>query len=226
MLFEARSSGPPGDASGDRRDDFRPVVGVLAIQGSFTLHARCFRALGTATRLVRKREDLAGLAALVMPGGESTVMALLMRKYGLFDEVRELGLGGLPLFGTCAGAILLGTGEGIPERLGLAPVELLRNAYGTQVDSFTTPLDLAPFHDPFHGVFIRAPRIIPSESVEVLGEHGGSPVLVAAGSILLATFHPELTDDLRLHRYFLDRFLPEGSAPAPTGTAIRPSPPR
>lgn len=223
MPREVRASGPLAHAPGERHDAPRPPVGILAIQGSFALHARCFHALGVPTRFVRKREDLEDLAALVLPGGESTVMALLMRKYGLFDEVRALGAGGLPLFGTCAGAILIGTGEGIPERLGLAPVELERNAYGTQVDSFTAALDLTPFEDPFHGVFIRAPRIVPSQSIQVLGEHERSPVLVAAGSLLLATFHPELTDDLRLHRYFLDRFVPGGRTASPAGAATRPS---
>jgi len=197
-------------------------VGVLAIQGSFELHLATLRRLGVRSRPVRKPVDLEGLSALILPGGESTVMSLLMQKYSLFEPVRKLGEKGLPMLGTCAGAILLGHGEGIPQRLELAPVELQRNAYGTQVDSFTATLSLKPFSRPFHGIFIRAPRILRllgprgpdggegrRHRVEAvtLGELHGSPVLVSAGNFLLATFHPELTDDLRIHDYFLRRFV-------------------
>jgi 5'-phosphate synthase pdxT subunit len=186
-------------------------VGVLAIQGSFDLHLRALGRLGVTGRRVRKPRDLAGLKALILPGGESTVMSLLARRSGLFEPLRELAAGGMPMLGTCAGAILLGRGEGPPPRLEAAPVRLLRNAYGSQVDSFTAELDLEPLSGPFHGVFIRAPIIAEvddpggaaGERPEVLGAHGGHPVLVRAGRLLLATFHPELTDDLRLHQYFL-----------------------
>ena len=188
----------------------RPV-GVLALQGSFPLHMRALRRLGVESRAVTRPEHLDGLGALILPGGESTVQSLLARDYGLFEPLRQLARGGLPCFGTCAGAILLGTGAGEPPRLEAAPVELSRNAYGRQIDSFTAPLALAPFESPFHGVFIRSPRIVgivsgtpTASAVEVLGTHGGDPVLVRAGHIILATFHPELTDDLRLHRYFLE----------------------
>ena len=203
-------------------------IGVLGIQGSFALHMRSLHQLGIASRLVRKPEDLEGLRGLILPGGESTVMSRLMRKYELFDPVRELGREGMPMFGTCAGAILLGHGEGSPVRLELVPVELERNSYGTQIDSFTAGLDLEPFDRPFHGIFIRAPRIVsldaradatasrPNETPvrrviggdpAVLAQHDGSPVLVSWKHFLLATFHPELTDDLRLHRYFVERFV-------------------
>ena len=194
------------------------TIGILALQGSFHLHLRSLQRLGVAGRLVRKLGDLQGLSGLIVPGGESTVMSLLLNKYKLFEPLREMGHRGFPMFGTCAGAILLGHGEGLPGRLEIAPVKLVRNAYGTQIYSFTAPLELSPFKEPFHGVFIRAPKILPldrarkpkssgsrqSPPVEVLGWHGDLPVLVQCGSLLLATFHPELTDDLRLHEYFLE----------------------
>jgi 5'-phosphate synthase pdxT subunit len=136
-------------------------------------------------------------------------MTLLAEKYKLFEPLRRAGREGLPMLGTCAGAIILGRGEAPPPRLGLAPVELERNAYGRQVDSFTATLELEPaiFGEAFHGVFIRAPKIISTQSgvVRILGEHDGSPVLLQSGKLLLSTFHPELTEDLRLHRYFLER---------------------
>jgi 5'-phosphate synthase pdxT subunit len=183
-----------------------------------------------AARLVRKPENLEGVSALILPGGESTVISLLLEKYGLFDRIQALGRDGLPMFGTCAGAILLGRGEGRPRRLELAPVELRRNAYGRQIDSFSTAVELAPFQEPFRCVFIRAPKIVlppdpsgrirargpsgpkdpeePGEAaVRILGEHGGAPVLVAVDRLLLGTFHPELTDDLRVHRYFVETFV-------------------
>lgn len=180
-------------------------VGLLALQGSFDLHAKALSCLGVPSREVRKTSDLEGLAAIILPGGESTVMSLLARKSGLFDALQSLGREGLPMFGTCAGAILLGRGKEPPPRLGVADVELLRNAYGRQVDSFSAPLELRSFPEPFHGIFIRAPKMMPADGVEVLGEHDGDPVLVRSGRTLLATFHPELTNDLRIHRYFLEQ---------------------
>jgi pyridoxal 5'-phosphate synthase pdxT subunit len=189
-------------------------VGVLAIQGSFPLHLRALKRLGVEAQAVRRPSDLEGIVGLIIPGGESTVMSLLAREYGLYEPLKDLGRRGLPIMGTCAGAILLGRGEGPPPRLELAPVDLARNAYGTQIDSFTAPLSLEPFKEPFHGVFIRAPRITgpvpaagdapPGPRPEVLGSHDGSPVMVRIGNLLLLTFHPELTEDLRVHEYFLD----------------------
>lgn len=186
-----------------------PVIGVLAIQGSYPLHLRAVARLGVQGCPVRKPANLEGLSGLIIPGGESTTMTLLAREYQLFEPLRQAGVAGLPMFGTCAGAIMLGKGEGPPPRLELAPVVLERNAYGRQVDSFTATLGLEPeiFGEPFHGVFIRAPRIIhdPSSAVQILGQHEGSPVLLQSGKLLLSTFHPELTEDLRIHRYFLER---------------------
>ena len=181
-------------------------IGVLALQGSFPLHIAAFERLGVEARRVRTLADLEGLSAVVIPGGESTVMSLLARKYGIFEPLRKLAREGLPMMGTCAGAILLGRGSGEPPRLEAVPVELVRNAYGTQVDSFTASLDLDPLASTFRGVFIRAPKILPpaaGANVQVLGTHEGDPVMVQSGRILLTTFHPELTDDLRVHEYFL-----------------------
>ncbi len=183
-----------------------PVIGVLALQGSFPLHIASLERCGARTRRVRKPADLEGLAGLVIPGGESTTMENLALRCGLFEALGEAGRGGLPIFGTCAGAILLGKGAERPERLELVNVEVRRNAYGRQVDSFSQDLFLAPFDSPFHGVFIRAPVIeTPPENspCEVLGKYEGNPVLLRSGQILLATFHPELTSDLRVHKLFL-----------------------
>ena len=182
-------------------------IGVLALQGSFPLHTRALNRLGATTRLVRKVEHLNGLAALVLPGGESTVMSNLASAYGLFDALRAAAERGLPMMGTCAGAIFLGLGDD-PPRLGVAPLNFERNAYGRQVDSFTRDVESQLFEPPFHGIFVRAPRITLADDgvptgVEVVGTAGDDPVLVQCGSLLLATFHPELTDDLRVHAYFL-----------------------
>lgn len=183
-----------------------PVIGVLALQGSFPLHIASLERCGARSRRVRKPGDLEGLAGLIIPGGESTTMENLAQRCGLFEALREAGRGGLPIFGTCAGAILLGKGAERPDRLELVDVEVRRNAYGRQVDSFSEDIFLAPFDSPFHGVFIRAPIIeTPCEDndCEILGKHDGNPVLLRSGRILLATFHPELTRDLRVHKLFL-----------------------
>lgn len=182
------------------------VIGVLALQGSFLLHIASLERCGIKVRRVRKPEDLEGIAGLIIPGGESTTMENLAHRCGLFEALRDAGRGGLPIFGTCAGAILLGKGTERPDRLEIVDVEVRRNAYGRQVDSFSDDLLLTPFDSPFHGVFIRAPIIeTPCEDLdcEILGKHGGNPVLLRSGRSLLATFHPELTRDLRVHKLFL-----------------------
>ena len=185
-------------------------VGVLALQGSFPLHRRAIERCGRSVRDVRRPEDLSGLAALVLPGGESTTMANLAERYGTLDAMRDAGRSGLPMLGTCAGAILLGDGEESPPRLGLAPVEALRNAYGRQVHSFHADVELAPLAGRFHAVFIRAPKLRPragatAAEVEILGRFDEEPILLRSGPFVLSTFHPELTDDLRLHRWFLEK---------------------
>jgi 5'-phosphate synthase pdxT subunit len=172
-------------------------IGVLALQGAFREHARTLRALGADIVEVRRSEELDGLDGLVIPGGESTTMVRLAALYGLDEAVRAYRG---PIFGTCAGMIVLDR-----EHLGLADVVVDRNAYGRQVRSFEAEVALAGDKRPLEGVFIRAPRIRElGPGVEVLGEMDGEPVLVRDGRLLLAAFHPELTDDTRVHELFLD----------------------
>jgi pyridoxal 5'-phosphate synthase pdxT subunit len=172
-------------------------VGVLALQGNFREHAAMLGRLGAEPVEVRKPEQLGGLDGLVIPGGESTTFMRLMRLYGLEDAIRRFEQ---PVLGTCAGLIVLDR-----DHLGLVDVEVARNAYGRQVSSFEADLDLAGEEKPLRGVFIRAPRVQQAgEKVEVLGELDGEPVLLRQGRFLVATFHPELTDDTRVHELFLD----------------------
>ena len=172
-------------------------IGVLAIQGDFREHANVLRRLGADPVEVRKPEELDGLDGLVIPGGESTAIMRLARIYGLEEALRSFER---PVFGTCAGMILLGR-----DHLGLVDVSVRRNAYGRQVASFEADLDLAGEEEPLRGVFIRAPRLAEvGPDVEVLAEHDGEPVLLRQGRFLVASFHPELTDDPRVHQLFLD----------------------
>lgn len=187
----------------------RGVVGVLALQGDFREHKEALRRLGVEAKEVRKPEHLEGLKALIVPGGESTTIGKLAREYGLEEAVRQrVAEGSLAVFGTCAGAIWLAREIlGYPEqpRLGVLDVAVERNAFGRQVESFEEDLFIRGFSEPFHGVFIRAPlfrRL--GEGVEVLAELSGFPVLVRQGKVLASSFHPELTEDPRLHRYFLE----------------------
>jgi 5'-phosphate synthase pdxT subunit len=172
-------------------------IGVLALQGNFREHAAMLRRLGAEPVEVRKPEQLDGLGGLVVPGGESTTFLRLMRLYGLEEAIRSFEQ---PIFGTCAGLIVLGR-----DHLGLVDVEVARNAYGRQVHSFEADLDLAGEGEPLRGVFIRAPRVMSTgDDVEVLAELDGEPVLLRQGRFLVATFHPELTDDSRVHELFID----------------------
>jgi pyridoxal 5'-phosphate synthase pdxT subunit len=176
----------------------RPLkIGVLALQGAFREHVRALERLGADAVEVRLPEELDGLDGLVIPGGESTTIMRLAKLYGLDEAVRRFPGA---VFGTCAGMIVLDR-----QHLGLADLEVDRNAYGRQVWSFEGDVDLGDDELPLRGVFIRAPRVRELGSgVEVLAEHAGEPVLVRDGRLLLATFHPELTDDLRVHALFLD----------------------
>jgi 5'-phosphate synthase pdxT subunit len=172
-------------------------IGVLALQGNFREHAAMLRRLGADPVEIRKPEQLEGLDGLVVPGGESTTFMRLMRLYGLEDAIRTFER---PILGTCAGLIVLDR-----DHLGLVDVEVERNAYGRQVFSFEADLDLAGDNKPLRGVFIRAPRVERTgDQVEVLAELDGRPVLLRQGRFLVATFHPELTDDSRVHELFLD----------------------
>jgi 5'-phosphate synthase pdxT subunit len=176
----------------------RPRVGVLAVQGNFREHAAMLRRLGADAVAVRKPEELEGLDGLVVPGGESTTFMRLMRLYGLDDALRTFTG---PVFGTCAGMIVLDRGH-----LGLMDLEVDRNAYGRQVASFEADLHLRDDDKPLHGVFIRAPRVRDyGADVEVLAENEGEPVLLRQGRFLAASFHPELTEDTRVHELFLER---------------------
>lgn len=184
-------------------------IGVLALQGAFRAHADRLRTLGVDALEVRQPKDLAGLAGLVMPGGESTTMSRLLTTSGLFDELKARLGDGLPVFGTCAGLILLSTevldGRDDQRSFGVLDATVRRNGYGRQLDSFETDLDVTGLDGGFHGVFIRAPRIESvGAAVDVLSVHAGDPVLVRQGHVLAAAFHPELTDDGRLHASFVE----------------------
>jgi 5'-phosphate synthase pdxT subunit len=175
----------------------RPHIGVLAVQGNVREHCAMLRRLGAEAREVRKPEELEGLDGLVIPGGESTTFMRLMRLYGLDEAVRRFAG---PVLGTCAGMIVLDRAH-----LGLVDVEVERNAYGRQVASFEADLVLAGEDEPLRGVFIRAPRVTEAApDVEVLAELDGEPVLLRQGRFIVASFHPELTDDTRVHELFLD----------------------
>ena len=174
----------------------RPRVGVLAVQGNFREHLAMLRHLGVDAIEVRKPEQLQDLDGLVIPGGESTTFMRLMRLYGLDEAIRGFDR---PILGTCAGMIVLDR-----DHLGLVDVEVDRNAYGRQVASFEADLSLAGETSTLRGVFIRAPRVRATGNVEVLAEHEGRPVLVRDGRVLVASFHPELTEDTRVHELFLD----------------------
>jgi 5'-phosphate synthase pdxT subunit len=184
------------------------LVGVLALQGAFVAHQRALEEAGATTRQVRQPADLAGVDALVIPGGESTTMSKLLSTSGLFDDIKALLSDGLPVLGTCAGMILLASEvlDGRADQLsfGAIDISVQRNGYGRQVDSFETDLDVVGFDHPFHAVFIRAPKVVSiGANVEVLAEYDGVPVVARQGQVMVASFHPELTHDARLHARFL-----------------------
>jgi 5'-phosphate synthase pdxT subunit len=182
-------------------------IGVLAVQGNFREHAAMLRRLGAEPVEVRKPEQLDGVDGLIIPGGESTAIMRLVRLYGLEDAIREFSR---PVFGTCAGMILLDRNH-----LAVADLEVARNAYGRQVASFEADLELDGDERPLRGVFIRAPRVAGAGvGVEVLAELDGEPVLLRDGRVLVASFHPELTDDTRVHERFLDLVREESNVRA------------
>ena len=182
-------------------------VGVLALQGAFREHAAALREVGLEPVEVRQARDLEGIRGLVIPGGESTTMSKLMAAYGLEQPIRELHDAGAPVFGTCAGMILIARDavDGLPDQrtLGLIDITVRRNAFGRQVASFESELRLAGDPEPLTGVFIRAPWIESAgPGVEVLASHAGHGVAARQGRVLVTAFHPELTGDRRLHRLF------------------------
>lgn len=185
-------------------------IGVLALQGAFREHIVSLEALGAAAVAVRLPEQLEGCAGLVVPGGESTAIGKLMRTYGFYEPIRERhAAGGFAVWGTCAGAILIAKDivDGLPEQepLGLMDIAVRRNAYGRQLDSFEADVHFDDLDEAFRGVFIRAPWI---ESVaggaDVLASHDGHIVAARDGDLMATVFHPELTGDPRVHRYFLE----------------------
>ena len=191
------------------------MIGVLALQGAFHSHQALLVGLGHPSLQVRTPADLDQVDALVMPGGESTTMSRLLATSELFDPLSKRLADGMPAFGTCAGMILLASEvlDGRPDQrsFGVIDISVRRNGYGRQLDSFETELlvpGLGIGADRFHGVFIRAPKVTRvGADVEVLAEHAGVPVLLRHGPITVASFHPELANDPRLHAQFLDSFL-------------------
>lgn len=195
----------------------KPVrVGVVALQGDFDAHRAAVEAAGGESFEVRTPEQVAEADALILPGGESTTIGKLMARYGLDTAIREASAAGKPIYGTCAGMILLarkiahGAMRGGQPTLGLMDIRVARNAFGRQVDSFEADVDApviraeAPEEGPVRGVFIRAPFVEQAgPTVEVLSRYDDKIVLVRQGNLLASAFHPELTGDARVHRYFL-----------------------
>ncbi|WP_275580368.1 pyridoxal 5'-phosphate synthase glutaminase subunit PdxT [Chryseomicrobium aureum] len=180
-------------------------IGVLALQGAVREHVLSIEESGATAVQVKRLEDLEGLDALVLPGGESTTMRKLLDRYELLEPIRKLAEEGIPMFGTCAGLILLARNVvGQESHLGVMDVTVERNSFGRQVDSFEIDLYIVGFGESFPAVFIRAPHIVEvGKSVEVLAKHDGRIVLARDGNFLGCSFHPELTEDHRLMRYFV-----------------------
>jgi 5'-phosphate synthase pdxT subunit len=184
-----------------------PDIGVLAFQGDFRRHIEMLRSLGVSAREVRTAGDLESAEGIILPGGESTTIGKLLKSFDVHEPLRRKIRGGLPTFGTCAGLILLARHVEMrnQHRLDVLDVDVQRNAYGRQVESFEVDIpvpSLGP--DPVRGVFIRAPVVTRvGDGIEVLASFEGAPVLLRKDWILAASFHPELTADTRLHRYFL-----------------------
>ncbi|GAA5346748.1 pyridoxal 5'-phosphate synthase glutaminase subunit PdxT [Planifilum fimeticola] len=182
-------------------------IGVLALQGAVREHLRMLERAGAEAAAVKRPEQLADLDGLVIPGGESTTIGKLMHQYGLFDPIREMAASGKPLFGTCAGLILLAKRiEGAEStHLALMDITVRRNAFGRQRESFEADLPVAGVADDFRAVFIRAPYITEAgPGVDVLSRIDDKIVAVRQGHLLASAFHPELTDDVRMHAFFVE----------------------
>jgi 5'-phosphate synthase pdxT subunit len=190
-----------------------PTIGVLALQGDVIEHLKVLRGLGVEAVEVRTPDDLARVDGLIIPGGESTTIGKLAVTYGLDRAIPARVKAGMPVYGTCAGMIALSKEArgGEPPLLRLMNIAVRRNAYGRQVDSFETDLEVPALGGrPLHAVFIRAPMIEDvGGDVEVLASLGGRPVLARQGNMLVSAFHPELTDDDRVHRYFVKMVKPK-----------------
>ena len=184
-------------------------VGVLALQGAFARHAQVLVALRAAPVEVRCPADLADVDAMVLPGGESTTMSMLLDSSGLRQPVADCLTNGMPTFGTCAGMILLATrladGRYDQRPFGAIDLDVRRNGYGRQIDSFEKDLEVDGLDEPFHGVFIRAPVVDRvGDDVEILATVDGVPVLCLQGTVMVSSFHPEMSGDARIHARFLD----------------------
>jgi len=184
-------------------------VGVLALQGAFKLHVQALERLGVEAIEVRSLENFDASEALIIPGGESTTMSFLLESSGIFDSLQERSNNGMPILGTCAGMILMSSkitdGRNDQTPLNLIDIEVRRNGYGRQIDSFESDLLIEGFTSSFRGVFIRAPLVENvSEKVEVLAEINGRPAMCRQDSIIVTSFHPELADDDRIHAEFLE----------------------
>lgn len=202
-----------------------PRIGILALQGAAREHARAVTAIGAEPVMVRLPRDLVGLDALIMPGGESTTMRKLIDRYGLREPILALAHAGAPLFGTCAGMILLASriAEGDEPVFSLLDIEVQRNAYGRQLDSFEADIPFPAIGDePLHGIFIRAPVVTDAgPDVEILArDEAGRPIAVRQGRVLATSFHPELTDDRRVHR-LLRTMIDERVPAAPAASSER-----
>lgn len=195
-------------------------IGILALQGAVAEHVQSVQKCGASAVAVRRDPAIIKeLDGLILPGGESTTIGRLGSLYGFREEIRNLAAGGKPLFGTCAGLVLLAEEvEGQDPLLPLLSVSVKRNAYGRQRESFEADLVIEALgSEPFCGVFIRAPRITSvSREVEILAEFENTIVGVRQGNIIATAFHPELTDDLRIHRYFLQQALESRASRAPS----------
>jgi 5'-phosphate synthase pdxT subunit len=185
----------------------KKVIGIFALQGSFQEHAEIVKKLGYEAKLIRDIEDTKGVEACIIPGGESTSIFMRLERSGLDKWLKESAANGMPIYGTCAGMIILA-------KLGLIDIKVDRNAYGSQLDSFEKELDVSQFIDnnSFCGIFIRAPKItFYGKKVRVLIHDGDIPLLVQQNNILAGSFHPELTDDMRIHKYFLSSLSSKNS---------------
>ena len=184
-------------------------VGVLALQGAFKLHVQALERLGVEALEVRSLENFEASEALIIPGGESTTMSFLLESSGIFEALHERSINGMPILGTCAGMILLSSkitdGRNDQKPLKLIDIEVRRNGYGRQIDSFESDLMIEGFKDFFKGVFIRAPLVKSvGEKVDVLAELNGQPIMCRQESTIVTSFHPELADDDRIHAEFLE----------------------
>lgn len=184
-------------------------VGILGLQGDVREHARLVDAAGGTAVVVKHADELDEVAGLIVPGGESTTIGKLLDRFAMLGPLRDRARAGMPLFGTCAGAILMAREvrgvEAVPHSIGVMDIAVVRNAYGRQVDSFETDLEVADLDRPLRSVFIRAPIIEDvGPGVEVLAAYDDLPVLVRERTLLASTFHPEIAGDERVHRLFLE----------------------